>query len=70
MVESNNQPKESLKKLSKDFNQNPYKSYQYPKEDKEILLCHIHRFTLDRLLTCFDNLHLPLEVKITNQPEY
>ncbi|MCE8163194.1 MAG: hypothetical protein I3273_02855 [Candidatus Moeniiplasma glomeromycotorum] len=132
MVESNNQPKESLKKLSKDFNQNPYKSYQYPKEDKEILakmrhpnyegfnmalpsdatlldrtkylickqilnyeydskltteelakqinlsvpetkeilLCHINRFTLDRLLTCFDNLHLPLKVKITNQPEY
>src|SRR5438874_1161613 len=35
-------------------------------ETKEILLCHIHKFTLDRLITYFDNLHIPLEIK-TNQ---
>jgi predicted XRE-type DNA-binding protein len=120
MVKSNNQPKESLKKLS----------YQYPPRDKEILakmkhpdyegnfllpsdatlldkakyricekilkykcgnkltveklaerinlsvpetkellFCHIQKFTLDRLITYFDNLHIPFEIKITNQSE-
>lgn len=38
-------------------------------ETKEILLCHIHKFTLDRLITYFDNLHIPFEIKITNQSE-
>ena len=38
-------------------------------ETKEILFCHIHKFTLDRLLTYFENLHIPFEIKITNQPE-
>lgn len=36
-------------------------------ETKEILFCHIHKFTLDRLITYFDNLHIPFEIKITNQ---
>jgi len=36
-------------------------------ETKEILLCHIYKFTLDRLITYFDNLHIPFEIKITNQ---
>src|SRR5947209_8782765 len=37
-------------------------------ETKEILLCHIHKFTLDRLITYFDNLHIPSEkIKITQE---
>lgn len=35
-------------------------------ETKEILLCHIHKFTLDRLITYISNLHIPFEIKITN----
>jgi len=33
-------------------------------ETKEILLCHIHKFTLDRLITYADNLFSPLEIGI------
>ena len=35
-------------------------------ETKEILLCHIHKFTLDRLVAYTGNLHIPFEIKITN----
>src|SRR3954469_22805840 len=36
-------------------------------ETKRILRYRINEFTLDRLITYTDNLHIPLEIKITNQ---
>jgi len=33
-------------------------------ETKEILLCHVHKFTLDRLITYADKLFSPFEIGI------
>jgi predicted XRE-type DNA-binding protein len=40
-------------------------------EVKEILYCHIDHFTLDRLMSYLEKLHLPLEIKIAeiNRPK-
>src|SRR3954452_24333298 len=35
----------------------------------DILCSKVYLFNLEELLTYFDNLHLPFEIKITNQPE-
>ena len=40
-----------------------------PDETKRILLYRISEFTLDRLVAYTDNLHIPFEIKITNQSE-
>jgi hypothetical protein len=39
-------------------------------ETKEILLCHINKFTLDRLVAYTGNLHIPFEIKIANSQNH
>jgi len=38
-------------------------------ETEELLFCNIEKFTLDRLVSYLDKLHLPLQIKITNPKE-
>ena len=49
---------------SKNNNKQVNRSYQYPPRHEEILLRHIHKFTLDRLTSYLANLFPSAELGI------